>query len=44
MLTGKGDENRKQLTRIYGITFPKQKDLKEYLMLLEEAKKETIEN
>ena len=35
----KGDENRKQLTRIYGITFPKQKDLKEYLMLLEEAKK-----
>ncbi len=35
----RGDENNKQLTRIYGITFPKQKDLKEYLVLLEEAKK-----
>lgn len=35
----RGDENRKQLTRIYGITFPKQKDLKEYLELLEEAAK-----
>jgi len=35
----RGDENNKQLTRIYGITFPKQKDLKEYLELLEEAKK-----
>jgi len=35
----RGDENRKQLTRIYGITFPKQKELKEYLHLLEEAKK-----
>lgn len=35
----RGDENRKQLTRIYGITFPKQKDLTEYLELLEEAKK-----
>src|SRR5690554_4141552 len=35
----RGDENRKQLTRIYGITFPKQKELKEYLVLLEEAKK-----
>ncbi|MDH5367975.1 MAG: threonine--tRNA ligase, partial [Cyclobacteriaceae bacterium] len=35
----RGDENRKQLTRIYGITFPKQKELKEYLELLEEAKK-----
>ncbi|KAB8154856.1 threonine--tRNA ligase [Kordia sp. TARA_039_SRF] len=35
----KGDENNKQLTRIYGISFPKQKDLKEYLELLEEAKK-----
>ena len=33
------DESRKQLTRIYGITFPKQKELKEYLELLEEAKK-----
>ncbi|MEQ8324325.1 MAG: threonine--tRNA ligase [Vicingaceae bacterium] len=35
----RGDENRKQLTRIYGITFPKQKELDEYLELLEEAKK-----
>lgn len=35
----RGDENRKQLTRIYGITFPKQKELKEYLVLLEEAAK-----
>ncbi|MDF9796781.1 threonyl-tRNA synthetase [Catalinimonas alkaloidigena] len=35
----KGDENNKQLTRIYGITFPKQKELKEYLEMLEEAKK-----
>ncbi|EDM43923.1 threonine--tRNA ligase (threonine tRNA synthetase) [unidentified eubacterium SCB49] len=35
----RGDENNKQLTRIYGITFPKQKELKEYLALLEEAKK-----
>jgi len=35
----RGDENNKQLTRIYGITFPKQKELKEYLELLEEAKK-----
>src|SRR5690554_343419 len=35
----RGDESRKQLTRIYGITFPKQKDLKEYLELLEEAAK-----
>ncbi|MCF1191878.1 threonine--tRNA ligase [Mangrovimonas sp. AS39] len=35
----KGDENEKQLTRIYGISFPKQKDLKDYLELLEEAKK-----
>jgi len=35
----RGDENNKQLTRIYGITFPKQKELKEYLHLLEEAKK-----
>lgn len=36
-----GDENNKQLTRVYGISFPKQKDLTEYLELLEEAKKET---
>ena len=35
----KGDEKRKQLTRIYGISFPKQKELKNYLDLLEEAKK-----
>jgi len=35
----RGDENNTQLTRIYGVTFPKQKELKEYLALLEEAKK-----
>lgn len=35
----KGDENNRQLTRIYGITFPKQKELDEYLHMLEEAKK-----
>ncbi|WP_417887440.1 threonine--tRNA ligase [Zunongwangia sp.] len=35
----RGDEHKPQLTRIYGISFPKQKDLKEYLALLEEAKK-----
>ncbi len=35
----RGDEKNKQLTRVYGISFPKQKDLKEYLALLEEAKK-----
>jgi threonyl-tRNA synthetase len=35
----KGDENNKQLTRVYGISFPKQKELTEYLHLLEEAKK-----
>ncbi|MFM7176836.1 MAG: threonine--tRNA ligase [Bacteroidota bacterium] len=35
----RGDEKSKQLTRIYGITFPKQKELTEYLTLLEEAKK-----
>ncbi len=35
----RGDESRKQLTRVYGITFPKQKMLKEYLEMLEEAKK-----
>ncbi|GAB5400341.1 MAG: threonine--tRNA ligase [Aureisphaera sp.] len=34
-----GDENQKQLTRVYGITFPKQKELTEHLALLEEAKK-----
>ncbi len=35
----RGDENRKQLTRLYGISFPKQKMLNEYLVMLEEAKK-----
>ncbi|WP_233899689.1 threonine--tRNA ligase [Tenacibaculum piscium] len=35
----RGDEKNNQLTRIYGITFPKQKMLTEYLELLEEAKK-----
>ena len=35
----RGDINRKQLTRVYGITFPKQKELQDYLLLLEEAKK-----
>ena len=34
----RGDENRQQLTRIYGITFPKAKELEEYLQMLEEAK------
>ncbi len=35
----RGDESRKQLTRVYGITFPKQKMLTEHLEMLEEAKK-----
>jgi len=35
----KGDEKNKQLTRIYGVTFPKQKDLDDYLKMQEEAKK-----
>lgn len=35
----KNDSNNKQLTRIYGVTFPSQKELDEYLQLLEEAKK-----
>ncbi len=35
----RGDENRKQLTRIYGVSFPKQKDLTAHLEMLEEAKK-----
>lgn len=35
----KGDEKNKMLTRVYGITFPKEKELKDYLTLLEEAKK-----
>lgn len=35
----RGDEKRKQLTRIYAVTFPKQKELTDYLHMLEEAKK-----
>ena len=35
----RGDETKQQLTRIYGISFPKAKELKEYLVMLEEAKK-----
>ncbi len=35
----RGNEKRKQLTRVYGISFPKQKMLEEYLVLLEEARK-----
>ena len=35
----RGDENRQQLTRLYGVAFPKAKELKEYLVMLEEAKK-----
>lgn len=35
----RGDEKNKQLTRIYGITFPKNSELKEHLELIEEAKK-----
>lgn len=35
----RGDEKRKQMTRIYAITFPKAKELEEYLFLLEEAKR-----
>ena len=35
----RGDESRKQLTRIYGVTFPKQSELTEYLQMIEEAKK-----
>ncbi|SFC49931.1 threonyl-tRNA synthetase [Zunongwangia mangrovi] len=35
----RGNENNPQLTRVYGTSFPKQKELKEYLELLEEAKK-----
>lgn len=35
----RGDENRAQLVRVYGITFPKKKMLDEYLVMLEEAKK-----
>jgi len=35
----RGDESRKQMTRVYGITFPKQKELTQHLAMLEEAKK-----
>src|SRR3984885_2420603 len=35
----RGDESRKQLTRIYGVTYPKQSELTDYMHLLEEAKK-----
>ena len=35
----KGDEKNKQLTRIYGISFPSQKELDAHLLMLEEAKK-----
>ncbi len=35
----RGDENNKMLTRVYGVTFPKQKLLEEYLVMMEEAKK-----
>ncbi len=35
----RGDESRKQLTRIYGVTYPKQSELTEYLQMIEEAKK-----
>ncbi|AWW28721.1 threonine--tRNA ligase [Echinicola strongylocentroti] len=35
----RGDENNKMLTRIYGVSFPKAKELKEYLAMVEEAKK-----
>jgi threonyl-tRNA synthetase len=35
----RGDEKRKMLTRVYGITFPKNKELEDYLAMLEEAKK-----
>jgi len=35
----KGDEKNKQLTRVYGVTFPAQKELDEYILMLEEAKK-----
>jgi threonyl-tRNA synthetase len=35
----RGDEKNKMLTRLYGITFPKQSELDEYMVMLEEAKK-----
>ena len=39
---GEETKSKKQLTRIYGISFPKQKELSEYLTLLEEAKKRDL--
>ncbi len=35
----RGDSNNKQMTRVYGITFPKQKELDEYMVMVEEARK-----
>lgn len=35
----RGDEKNKQLTRVYGVSFPKQKELTEYLEMIEEAKR-----
>ncbi len=35
----RGDDSRKQMTRVYGITFPKAQELKDYLAMIEEAKK-----
>ncbi len=40
----RGDENNKMLQRIYGTAFTKKSELDEYLNMLEEAKKEIIEN
>ena len=40
----RGDEKRKQLVRIYAISFPKKKELDDYLLMLEEAKRETTAN
>ena len=40
----KGDEKNKQLTRIYGVSFPTKKELDEYLLMLEEAKKRIHDN
>ena len=40
----RGDEHNKMLQRIYGISFPKASELEEYLNMIEEAKKEIIEN
>lgn len=38
----KGDENNKMLTRVYGVSFPSQKELAEYIEMMEEAKKSVI--